>query len=187
MRASRYIRYPMRTLGIALLLTACLVAAAHVALFRLEWLIALNARSENDPFSFEGQVVDIDGKPLEGVSVRAIIKSANALAMVDGKTSRRSELLATTDVNGRFALRGSGTTIAVVEVSKPGYEWIWELEPGRLVGKPSANNTVYHLSEWRPDAANLPVYPMRVQGDTRNAAPSRGGFDRLPGGIETDR
>jgi hypothetical protein len=146
-------------------------------MFHLNWLIALNAWAENERFEFVGKVVDVYGKPVSDVKVTALIISANTTAMLDGRTARREVETTHTDLDGKFRIAAKGTQIGILEVGKEGYQWIWELDT-LITHEPSARNTSYSLSSWKPDPTNLPLYPLQPIGETLRARPSRGGFDK---------
>ncbi len=154
---------------------------AHMFVFHLNWAIALNAWSRNEDFVFVGKVVDITGQPVSDARVDAVITYANTKAMLDGRTARRYDVTVQTDSQGMFRVKGDGTHIAILDVKKSGYRWIWELD-GFETHEPSARNTSYSLSSWKPDPANLPIYPLQPVGETATTRPSRGGFDLRGGG-----
>jgi hypothetical protein len=79
-------------------------------------------RSFNVPISFFGQVVDQDGKPLEGVKVVLNYRSPSVMP-VTKPNEDHTYLTLTTDADGKFqVLDARGSNLWIESITKPGYQ-----------------------------------------------------------------
>lgn len=71
--------------------------------------------SENDRIEFHGQVVDVDGNPVEDIEVRANVRRTSRLSLVMpvGGSASTVVVESTTGDDGKFVILGHGVTLTI--------------------------------------------------------------------------
>ena len=151
------------------------------------WLVV---RAETQPkVTFYGLVIDERGQPLADATVRLAVME-NQLGP-DGfrhpvpGTAHHQTLRS--DSSGRFEVRAvPGNNLTILEVSRPGFEWVFEWAYGYGLPGALSSNQFYCYDPgdrmYVPDESRPAVFPLQRVGSPVAGRPSRGGTDRYPDG-----
>jgi hypothetical protein len=171
-------RWTKFRVGVAMV-SAFLACSAVLALVHVDrWALYRHDISQNTWIDFYGQVVDAQGKPIDGAVVEAGTEGYNLFYLFGGARGTSRKLRAITDKDGRFSFRRCyGDGLGVTAISKDGYQWLYgtQAEVGDNV------SFTYHPEPYYsyvPDPERPAIFPMVKPGERTNVLPSRGGWER---------
>ncbi|MFT3788227.1 MAG: carboxypeptidase-like regulatory domain-containing protein [Tepidisphaeraceae bacterium] len=139
-------------------------------------------------FDFYGKVVDQDGKPLAGATIKLRYGEHPKVAAMIADPPPQTDLTLTSGVDGRFELKGAaGNQLMVLEVTKLGYEWLYDYGANWMTEPSHDNRYLLFLQGGQysfniPDAELPAIYPLIQLGSDHLYPLSRGGKERLQGG-----
>lgn len=128
------------------------------------WGMYINSVRQTAPISFYGQVVDEQGKPLQGARVHVQVDKHNWVFILGARstTARRQHHLLT-DAQGKFDIRGeSGRAVVIEAISLSGYRFKPRVTSGGNwdVGFYFAGGGVGSAGPHRPDPNNPVIFTM---------------------------
>jgi hypothetical protein len=141
--------------------------------------------AKNTRIDFYGQVVDAQGKPVEGAEIDAVTEGYNLFYIFGGERGTSRTLQAITDKDGRFSfLRYYGDGLGITAIRKDGYQWLY----GTLSENDDNVSFTYHPEphhSYVPDTERPAIFPMVKPGERTTVLPSRGGWQRHSDGSRT--
>jgi hypothetical protein len=145
------------------------------------WPMYCDDMGKNARIDLYGQVVDAQGKPVQGAVVRGVVGAYNPLYIVGASRDWERQIAAVTDAQGCFSFEAYwGDGLGIQTISKPDYEWLY----GRL--SHSDDNVSYeyapHGGSYLPDRDKRAIFPLVRHGEKAMVLPSRGGADRRADG-----